>query len=140
VQAYALRGVIQKSWKFAGAFVLAAVAAGGIAWTFGPANSLAPGPSSANVNSPVAATNSTATVVLRSRSGLMSVKLSCATRRLACARLTDLRRSRFDRCLQIWGGPERALIRLGSTRPIVVTRANSCGIVRWAKLQKLLAH
>ena len=67
--------------------------------------------------------------------------LSCVgvERRRVCARLAALQRKPLERCLQIWGGPERAVIRLpGAAKPIVVTRANSCGIAQWTRLQELL--
>jgi hypothetical protein len=68
------------------------------------------------------------------------ITVSCddPTRRLACIGLAGLREEPLERCLQIWGGPERAVIHLPNAKPILVTRTNSCGIARWAELQKQL--
>ena len=84
--------------------------------------------------------SSTATVELSRRGEVTHIKVSCSDRRgqLACAQLAKLRRKPFERCLQIWGGPERAVIHLSGMRPIRVTRADSCQMARWAELQKLL--
>lgn len=83
---------------------------------------------------------STATVELSRRGEVGHIKVSCSDRRgrLTCARLAKLRRKPLERCLQIWGGPERAVIHLSGMRPIRVTRADSCQMARWAALQKLL--
>lgn len=84
--------------------------------------------------------NSTATVELSRHGEVSHSKVSCndLRGRVTCARLAELRRRPLERCLQIWGGPERAVIHLSGMRPIRVTRADSCEIARWAELQKLL--
>ena len=84
--------------------------------------------------------NSTATVELSRHGEVSHVKVSCndSGGRVRCARLAELRRRPLERCLQVWGGPERAVIHLSAMRPIRITRADSCEIARWAELQKLL--
>ena len=82
---------------------------------------------------------SAAAIAITRDGSSVHVTISCrGSNHLACARLTQLRKKPFERCLQVWGGPERAVIHLPQVRPIVVTRANSCGIARWAELQKQL--
>jgi hypothetical protein len=84
--------------------------------------------------------SSTATVELSRRGEVTHIKVSCSDRRgqLACAHLAKLRRKPFERCLQIWGGPERASsIFLGCDR-FALREQDSCQMARWAELQKLL--
>lgn len=84
--------------------------------------------------------NTSAAIAITRNGSTMRVTVSCSgsTRRAACARLAQLREEPLERCLQIWGGPERAVIHLPNAKPIVVSRANSCGIARWTELQKQL--
>jgi hypothetical protein len=82
---------------------------------------------------------SRASVALTENGSTKHVVISCAnSEAVACARLAQLRQRPLERCLQIWGGPARAVIRLPHEPSIVVTRANSCEIGRWSKLQEQL--
>lgn len=38
-------------------------------------------------------------------------------RKLACTQLAQLRQKPLERCLQVWGGPERAVIHLPREKP-----------------------
>lgn len=56
-----------------------------------------------------------------------------------CDRMAGLTPRHNERCLQVWGGPERALITVPTTgEHVFVSRANSCEMHRWDELQKLL--
>jgi hypothetical protein len=54
-----------------------------------------------------------------------------------CDRIASLTLRQNERCLQIWGGPERALVILTTGEHVFVSRANSCEMYRWDELQKL---
>ena len=56
-----------------------------------------------------------------------------------CLRLATLEPGSEERCLQIWGGPSRAVVTIPATaKRFAVTRSNSCQIERWKKLQAAL--
>lgn len=55
-----------------------------------------------------------------------------------CDRIASLTPRDNERCLPIWGGPERALIISTTGEHVFVSRANSCEMYRWDELQKLL--
>jgi hypothetical protein len=81
--------------------------------------------------------------VRESRAGLVSKAstIHCSadsTSRTRCARVARLMRpGRTERCLQIWGGPDRTVITWANNRE-VITRANSCEIVRAKRVASLL--
>jgi hypothetical protein len=61
-----------------------------------------------------------------------------STSRTRCVRVARLTRpGRTERCLQIWGGPDRTVITWANSRE-VITRANSCEIVRAKRVASLL--
>jgi hypothetical protein len=60
-----------------------------------------------------------------------------ADTQLRCDRIANLTPRNNARCIQIWGGPERALIDTTTGTRFFVSRANSCEMYRWDELQRL---
>jgi hypothetical protein len=82
-------------------------------------------------------------VVKLSHDGMKSkvTTIDCAgtpEARRTCAQLFDVKPRRTERCFQMWGGSSWAVIRMSDGREVTFTRANSCEIARWNRLQSLL--